>query len=192
MSEEKVSLVDFPYVHNAIVEMHNLNVPLPINPVFAEVSEHVDLLEVGRQCCYIWENREEADIYFNKLFKEKVIPEFYKNKLFRNDYVTIPLEKLIKNIEVTVGIVRDDPNWEQRAHEDCRTMILAAVIHLEDTDRGTHFHGRDQDGKTRFIAPTQKFSGSAWANMTQSYHSVPKGEKERYAYIVNAFWKTVD
>jgi hypothetical protein len=188
----QINLINHPFVHNAIIEISDLtDLPIPINPVYDTSNGYNNVYaDGGRERAYNWDNKEESIEYFTRLFKEDIIPKFYSNKLFTNDYGTVTCEQLLRNIDIAVGVVKDEPTWDQHVHEDCRTMICAGLIHLQDTDRGTQFHGNSTD-KVRYTAPSKKLSGSAWANMAHSFHSVGKGEKERYAYLISVMWKLV-
>jgi len=184
---EKLNLVSGLY--NAVVEVHDLEFPMPLNPVF-KTMDHFPPVNGVRRWDGRFENREEVLVYFDSLIREKVIPKMYEHDLFRNSY-QISLNHLLDNIIIGVELIKDPVGWSQPLHEDPRINILAGTVHLQDSIDGTEFSGNLQVPQAPAIykAPSKKYSGSFWANMPHSHHRVAPVQTERLLYIIGVSWK---
>ena len=168
-----------PNIPNPIVECHNLELPIPINPIFRHNPGYDTPDNYKRLVSDVPENAHE---YFNTLVYDKILPLVFKHERFFWSW-PINMETFKQTTEVTTTLVKDEIGWQQGKHEDPRIFTLTGVLHLQDCEQGTHFTD------SGYTAPTKKFSGAFWVNSQNSYHLVNKVTSERMAYMVIAKWK---
>lgn len=170
-----------PNIHNPIVECHDLDLPIPINPNFKRNEGYATSDNHYRFVGDPYSDTDDVTLYFRNMFCQNIVPLFFQHQRFQWSW-PINMQTLINNAEVNTTLFKDEVGFSQARHEDPRVFVASGVLHLQDCEQGTTF-------ESGYVAPTKKFSGSFWANTQLSHHWVEKVTSERMAYLVIAQWK---
>lgn len=192
-----LSRIDNHNVINTIVDFNGVDVPLPLNVQWdieasAKYNNQYTYETSTLRTIGIFDNKIEVDEWVTNFVHTQVFPKFIEDWRFNQAYPH-SLSFLKDNMVVGATLIRDSIGYTQPIHTDPQWNILAGSLHLQDSpDNGTAFHRKYLDSgiwELTHRSPSDKFSGSIWANMEGSQHGVTTVTSERLLYLIVGTWK---
>jgi hypothetical protein len=192
-----VNLVKKDYVQNTIIDFVDVDVPLPVNPRInqSKINEYDDGIKGHLRNIMLFDNSNEVNKWLYDFMNTTVYPLLIEDTLFKRAY-PFSLNFFKKNIETSIGLLKDNVGFIQSKHIDPQHNVLAGIIHTQDAlNNGTTFYYPNgfKEGQLDWIethkSPSNKLSGSIWANMPYSWHGVTEVTSERLVYLITAKWR---
>ena len=192
-----VTRVEKSNINNTIVDFTDIDILLPVNVRWdTQASKKYNDSYIYNtshlRTMGVFDNNKEVDEWIVNFVHTQILPTFIEDQKFNQAYPH-SLEFLKDNMVVGATLIRDSVGYTQPIHIDPQWNILAGAIHLQDSpDNGTAFQRKflnTGDWELTHRSPSNKFSGSVWANMGESYHGVTTVTSERLLYLIVGTWK---